>query len=42
MLVTIKQGEWKKEGANKDLSSMTEQKAAVALLWTPGPSNTPC
>lgn len=30
MPVTIKQGEWKKEGANKDLSSMTEQKAAVA------------
>lgn len=42
MLLTIKQGEWKKEGADEDLSSMTEQKAAVALLWTPGPPNTPC
>lgn len=41
MPVTIKQGEWKKEGADKDLSSMTEQKAAVTLLQTPGPPNTP-
>lgn len=32
MPVTIKQDEWKKEGADKDLSSMTEQKAAVTLL----------
>lgn len=31
-LVTTKQGEWMKEGANKDFSSVTEQKEEVTLL----------